>query len=166
MQWQRDNYLVGTEYADWRRKDRKRTPPESPTGSGSVAVVGSSNSVIRSYEIPWDPTALSHPQLTQLARDFIPTRTVVQALTPVVAGLFVTANNPAPLYDPVRNATIDLIQGQQSNLESVIQNQLRQFLNNPQNRKFVKTSTQGMLVRRSQTTTTTATFPIEKEMPP
>jgi len=136
LQWQRDNYLVGTEYADWRRNDRRREQ-QHQQGIGVAAVP-------ETYEIPWDPTALSHPQLTKLASDFVPTPTVVKALTPIIAGLPTGA-----LYDPVRNSTLAIIEGQQNNLEGVMKTNLLRFLDNPQNRAAIKNSTQGMLIRRT-----------------
>ena len=138
LQWQRDNYLVGTEYADWQRQQQQQQQHQTFAGA---EVAGSR------YDIPYDPTALSHAQIAKLASDFIPAPTVVRALTPIVAGL------PAGgvLFDPVRNATVHIIQGQRSNLEDVIKNRLLQFLTNPQNRAAMKISTQGMLVRRTNT---------------
>lgn len=136
LQWQRDNYLGGKEYADWRRNDRRREQQQQQ----AVGVA----SVPESFEIPFDPTALSHPQVAKLASDFIPTPTVVKALTPIVASLPTGA-----LYDPVRDSTLAIIEGQQDNLEGVIKTSLLGFLDNPQNRAATKNSTQGMLIRRT-----------------
>lgn len=138
LQWQRDNYLVGTEYAEWRKIDRQRhqNPPFNSVPS------------VESYEIPYDDEALGHHQIARVASDFIPTKTVKDALTPVVTGLLVPEG---ALYDPIKNATVGVIIGEQSNLELTIKNQLLSFLENPRNREAMKNSTQGMIIQTAQT---------------
>jgi len=135
LQWQRDNYLVGSEYADWRRNDRRR---EQHQGIPNVRTSP------ESFDIPFDPAALGHQQVAKLASDFIPTPTVVRALTPIVAGL-----PSGALYDPTRNSMLAIIRGQQENLEDILKSNMLRFLDNPQNRAAMKNSTQGMLIRRT-----------------
>lgn len=137
LQWQRDNYLVGTEYADWRKNDRQRQQDHlfhSPD--------------VESYYISYDDKALGHNQIAQVASDFIPTSTVKNALTPVVTELFAPEG---ALYDPIKNALAGVILGQQNNLEQTIKNQMLHFLDNPQNREAMKNSTQGMLIQTTKT---------------
>jgi len=149
LQWQRDNYLVGKEYADWRKNDRHRTQQRQQQQQQQQVFSRMTTTTAvaeTSYDIPYDPTALGHPQLAKLASDFIPTETVVKALTPIVAGLPATV-----LYEPVRNSAVEIVRGQQGNLEGIIKNQLLRFLDNPQNREAMKNSTRGMLIRRTNT---------------
>lgn len=114
LYYQRDNYLVGTEYADKRQADRTMQPPMTnpkhthftvkpfsfPSFAASsspspVSVTAAANVV---YDIPYDPTALGHDQMAALAHSFIPTETVRTALTPVVTDLFAV-----PLYTKSSN---------------------------------------------------------------
>jgi hypothetical protein len=139
LQWQRDNYMVGTEYADWRKSDRSRQQNEPEYFK---------NPDVASYEIPYDNEALGHHQFARIAGDFIPTNTVKSVLTPVVTGLLVPEG---ALYGPIKNATVGVILGQQSNLEETIRNQTLQFLDNPQSREAMKNSTQGMLIQTTKT---------------
>jgi hypothetical protein len=75
LQWQRDNYLVGTEYADWRQREQERRRGRwSSRGRGGAVVV-----VAPPGHVPYDPAALVHGQLRPLLVDFIPSITVVQA---------------------------------------------------------------------------------------
>jgi hypothetical protein len=68
LQWQRDNYLVGFEYANWIKKHRIKYPD-------------------RVMDAPYDKTALGHQQIAGLLAWFIPTDTVRQALLPIVVDL-------------------------------------------------------------------------------
>ena len=138
LQWQRDSYLVGQEYADWRKNDRRREKQQQQQSGNSPAVLPGS------FDIPFDPTALGHQQVARLASSFIPTDTVIKALTPIVASLPQNA-----LYEPTRNSTVAIIRRQQSNLEDIVKDQVLRFLDNPRNREAMKNSTQGMLIRRT-----------------
>ena len=122
IQWQRDNYLVGTEYANWRQEQRQKERP-----------------LTTSQEIPLDPTALGLPQLVRVASNYIPTTTPL--VVPLVSPLF---SGPA-LYPTIVNSVVSVIQGQQRNLDNLVVWQLVQFLKNPQYRIAMKNSTQGFL---------------------
>jgi len=126
IQWQRDNYLVGREYANWRKAERKKRPDDETTND---------------LEIPYDASALSHEQIARLASNFIPSDTVRNAALPLVVDL---PKNVA-IYRMTKNAMVDLILSQQPNLDTVLKNQLVMFLTNPQNRINIKNSTQGYI---------------------
>jgi hypothetical protein len=121
LQWQRDNYLVGSEYANWIKRHRIKYPD-------------------RVIEVPYDKTALGHQQIAGLLSWFIPTDTVRQALLPIVVDL-----PDKVLFPIVRNATVSLIASQQANLDSIIKRSLITLLKNDQNREAIKNSTQGYI---------------------
>jgi hypothetical protein len=122
LKWQRDNYLVGFEYANWRKKHRPKYPD-------------------RVIEVPYDKSALGHAQIAGLAAWFIPTDTVRQALLPIVVGYL-----PDKVLFPIaRDATLSLIASQQANLDLIIKRSLISLLNNEHNREAIKNSTQGYI---------------------
>lgn len=121
IQWQRDNYLVGSEYANWIKRHRIKHPD-------------------RVMDVPYDKTALGHQQIAGLLAWFIPTDTVRQALLPIVVDL------PDKVLFPIaRDATVSLIASQQANLDSIIKTSLISLLNNEDNREAIKNSTQGYI---------------------
>lgn len=134
LQWQRDNYLVGKDYADWRKAERQQ---EAKLGT---KIVRDSTG-----EIAIDPTALGHQQIAKLASDFIPSETVRKTALPLVVGLPQKGNSGGALYQPTRTALVDLIDGQQDNLNRLLKNQILIYLQNPQNRLAMKNSTQGFI---------------------
>jgi hypothetical protein len=165
LQWQRDSYLVGSEYADWRQRqrpvdDKEHRPPPPPSpiaadsdggGGGGVLLALQRRRRQRQAEeerrrtmIPYDPTALVHGQLRPLLVDFLPSETVVQALTPIVAALPLQKTF---LYDPIAQSTIDLIRSQRPNLDWVVKDQLlRNVLTDPVVRHQMKASMQGLMI--------------------
>lgn len=137
LQWQRDNYLVGKDYADWRKAERQQ---EAKLGT---TIVRDSTG-----EIAIDPTALGHQQIAKLASDFIPSETVRMAALPLVVGLPQKENGGGgggALYQPTRTALVNLIDGQQDNVNCILKNQILTYLQNPQNRLAIKNSTQGFI---------------------
>jgi hypothetical protein len=151
LQYQRDNYLVGTEYADWRKRDRQRQENQPFYTPASIL---RRNSILTDlWDIPYDATALGHGHVVNLASGFIPTATVRNVLVPVLIDL---VQPKSPLYRLIQETTSNVIVGQQSNLEQTIKNQMLQFLNNPKNREAIKSSTKGMLIRTTMT-------PMERE---
>jgi hypothetical protein len=148
LQYQRDNYLVGTEYADWRKRDRQRQENQPFYTPASIL---RRNSILTDlWDIPYDATALGHGHVANLASGFIPTSTVRNVLVPVLIDL---VQPKSPLYRLIQETTSNVIVGQQSNLEQTIKNQMLQFLNNPKNREAIKSSTKGMLIRTTMTPT-------------
>ena len=136
LQWQRDNYLVGNEYAEWRRNDRLRRHKQQRYLQ---------NIAVTNYDIPYNQATICHHHISSLASDFIPSGTVRNLLTPIVTGLF--ANDTGVLFDPIKQSTINLILDQQNLLEGTIKNQLLQLLDNPRNRDAIKDSTQGIIIQ-------------------
>jgi hypothetical protein len=123
LQWQRDHYLVGFEYANWRKKQRPKYPD-------------------RVIEVPYDKSALGHAQIAGLAAWFIPTDTVRQALLPIV----VLGYLPDQVLFPIaRDASLSLIASQQANLDLIIKRSLISLLKNERNREAIKNSTQGYI---------------------
>jgi hypothetical protein len=136
IQWQRDNYLTGAEYADWRKNEKDKQPNDSFYSSEFPSTAND--------ELWYDDKAIAHGQIATLLGDFIPTSTVQRALTPIVAEL-----PCGTLYETIRNATVGVILGQQSNLEQTIKSQLLSFLDNPENREAMKSSTQGIIIEKT-----------------
>jgi hypothetical protein len=124
LEWQRDNYLVGTEYAEWRKVERQKERP----GPTMIS------------EIPFDPQALGHAQITNLASWFIPSETVRAAVLPLVTPLPMTT-----LFPITVPATVSILQGQQQNLDPLMKSALLEYLKNPDNRLAMKNSMQGYI---------------------
>ena len=133
IQWQRDNYLVGSEYAEWRRRERLR-------GGGGETEPPPRDVSSYQGEIIFDADALGHKQVGRLAADFVPSDTVRKALLPIVVTLPMSA-----LYGPSQAALVRLILGQQDTLDHLLKYQLMQFLGNPRNRAAIKNSTKGYI---------------------
>ena len=127
IEWQRDNYLVGTDYANWRKEERQKRHTWFLPSRGVP-------------EIPYDPTALGHGQIARIAADFIPSSTVQKAVLPLITPL-----PTGMLYPLAVSSLVSILQGQQSNLNTVMAQSLLTFLANPDNRLAMKTSTQGFL---------------------
>ena len=127
IQFQRDQYLVGPEYATWQHKERSQAADD--------IVQADPND-----RLPNDPTALGPLQLTRILADFVPTETVRTPLVPLVTPLV-----PQTLYPIVQRATQDVILSQQANLNDICKSSLLAFLKNPQNRLAIKKSTHGFI---------------------
>jgi hypothetical protein len=139
LQWQRDSYLVGDEYADWRKEDRKRKQQQQkqhPYYSLLPAVWTEAEE----YEIPYDKTALGHAHLEKIASDLIRTDTVCSAAKPVVCRL-----PGGVLFEPAVKASVRLIEGQQDNLNWTVQQNALRFLDNPSNREALKRAAKSYL---------------------
>jgi solute carrier family 25 S-adenosylmethionine transporter 26 len=135
IQFQRDQYLVGTEYAQWQQRERQTVSESSMSPSSRVARTDPND------KLPYDPTALGHLQIAKVAADFIPTATVREALLPLITPL-----PSRELYPLLQQATIQHgILGQQALLNEVTKNIVLQFLQNPQNRLTIKKSTYGFI---------------------
>jgi hypothetical protein len=149
LQWQRDNYLVGKTYADQRKQQRKGggmvTGDEPSSDSGSFRPIvpieqRALDSGLSPYQIPFDATAYGNIQLTGLASWFIPSQTVHYSLLPIVVGLPL-----GPLFQPILQATANLIPLSQSNLDFLVKDQLLWFLDNSEWRQVIKSNTKGYI---------------------
>lgn len=138
IQWQRDNYLVGTEYASWRKSEREKEHERSRL------IPAMRNRNIRVSDLPYDPTALGHIQFSKLAVDFIPSETVYNAVLPLVVGLPM-----GPIFPIARSAVLSFIPAQQTRLDRIVKSSLLTYLDNPANRAAIKNTTQGFIYRRS-----------------
>jgi hypothetical protein len=147
VEYQRDQYMVGHEYAEWRRKQKQITNPQQQqhnthhptTTTRRRRTIGT----VEDDYIPYDATALGHQQFAPLAARFIPTERVQKSLAPVLASV------PNMVYEPTRNATVNIVLGQFHNLSRVMKMQVLQFLDNPKNRSAMKASTQGMILKNT-----------------
>jgi hypothetical protein len=143
IQWQRDNYVVGREYANWQRKERSRRlyGDDADGGGGRRRHRTAPQSYAAADEIPYDETALAHAQLARLAAPFLVSGTVRTALL----GPVVVPAIGGPLYPVARHGLVSLIESQRDNLHSVLKDQILQFLNDPENRASIKNSTKGLM---------------------
>eukprot|EP00977_Amphora_coffeiformis_P024643 scaffold16508_cov133-Amphora_coffeaeformis.AAC.1 len=135
IQFQRDQYLVGSEYATWQHNERQQqssnTTDNSTTAGGGWIIQTDPND-----RLPYDPTSLGHQQLARVAADFIPTATVRHATVPLLTPLATET-----LYPQLKQACNDVILGQQANLNQIVKDSLLAFLKNPQNRMAIKKTT-------------------------
>ena len=123
VQWQRDNYLVGKEYADARKLERrKRTRVEPPP------------------TMPYDSTALGSMQIIRLGSWFIPSPTVKSALLPIVVSL-----PNGLLHDTILNATVNALPLAQPPLDRAVKYSMLQFMGNPHWREVIKHRTKGFI---------------------
>jgi len=136
MLWQRDNYLVGRDYADERSAQRRKQKQMLETHQLDVSVA------LPFSRIPYDATALGNIQLARLGSWFIPSQTVHRALLPIVVGL-----PNGPLNEPILRATANLIPMSQSNLDNVVKSRILWFLKDEKWRTVIKNSTNGYIAK-------------------
>ena len=139
LQWHRDNYLVGDEYAEWRKNERLRQQKQQRYFHATS---------VTNYNIPYNRSTLCHHHVSSLASNFIPSALVQNLLTPIVIGLFV--KDTGVLFDPIKQSTINLILDQQKLLEGTMKHLLLQLLDNPHNRDAIKDSTQGIIIQTAK----------------
>ena len=128
IQWQRDSYFVGPEYANWSGRRRLREEQNDTRSVKAYLTL-----------MPYDDSKASQ-QLAKIAADFIPSRTVTTVLIPIVVKL-----PQGPLYRPTQTALVNVIRNQQGLLDRVIKNSIIGFLDNPRNRQNIKNSTKGYI---------------------
>ena len=128
IQWQRDSYFVGPEYANWSRRRRLREEQNDTRSVKAYLTL-----------MPYDDSLASR-QLANIAADFIPSRTVTAALIPIVVKL-----PQGALYRPTQTALVNIIRSQQALLDRVFKNSILGFLDNPSNRQNIKNSTKGYI---------------------
>ncbi len=119
LQWQRDNYMVGQDFAERRQIERQSAAPTIAQDNVSID----------------QAAAMQSQQLVNLAAWFIPTQTVQQALVPLVISL------PSGLLkEPITTGFVNLISEQQQNLDDVFKENLTYFFMGDHWREFVKDS--------------------------
>jgi len=132
--WQRDNYLVGRNYADERSAQRRKQKQVLDAHQLSASVD------LPFSRMPYDATALGNLQLVRLGSWFIPSPTVHRSLLPIVVGL-----PTGPLNEPILRATANLIPMSQSNLDNVMKSRILWFLKDEHWRSVIKNSTKGYI---------------------
>lgn len=132
--FQRDNYLVGKDYADQRNAQRRHQQRLH-----SVAPFRPSLHLPLS-RMPDDATALGNLQIGGLLQWFIPSPTVHRALLPIVVGLPTGALN-----EPILRAVANLIPLAQPNLDNVVKERIIWFLKDEHWRGVIKNSTKGYI---------------------
>lgn len=135
--WQRDNYLVGREYADERGAERRKL---KQTQDAHQVGPTSSSFELPFFRMPYDATALGNVQLVRLGSWFIPSQTVQRALLPIVVGL-----PTGPLNEPIKKATANLIPMSQNNLDNIVKSRVLWFLKDEHWRSVIKNSTEGYI---------------------
>jgi hypothetical protein len=133
--FQRDNYLVGKDYADQRNAQRRRNQQQLVS---ALPFPPSLN--LPFSHIPHDATALGNLQIRGLMQWFIPSPTVHRALLPIVVGLPTGALN-----EPILGAVANLIPLAQHNLDGVVKGRLLWFLKDKEWRGVIKNSTKGYI---------------------
>ena len=129
LQYQRDNYLVGTGYANRRQRLRSRGIINYPL-----------------YRLPYDSTALGNVQITSLGAWFIPSQTIKDALLPIVVSL-----PSGVLKDTITDAVANSIPLAQPQLDRAVKNSVLSFMNNPDMRALIKSRAGGYMSSREET---------------
>ena len=132
--WQRDNYLVGRNYADERSAQRRRQKHVLEAHQLSTKVD------LPFSRMPYDATALGNVQLVRLGQWFIPSPVVHRSLLPLVVGLPTGALN-----EPMLRATANLIPLSQNNLNNVMKSTILLLLKDEHWRSVIKNSTKGYI---------------------
>ena len=131
LQWQRDNYLMGPDYADKRKAVREIRP----------------NFLFlpRINYVKSDPKAFGNIQLAHLGSWFIPSPAVKKALMPIVL------DQPrGSLYKPAQRGIVGLIDSQQSNMDALVKQSVLDLLEQERLRHLVMNSTKGYIADRNQ----------------
>ncbi|KAL7559670.1 hypothetical protein ACA910_002382 [Epithemia clementina (nom. ined.)] len=171
VEFQRDQYLVGKDYATMASEQRykqqtvksdsskpNKAPHRQVQRNTSLTPRSTLSSLANllpqpektappfpSVKLPYDPTALGHAHLSQVvSTKLIP----LPALYRHVA-LPWACKVPDLIYQPAENALVRAILGQQSTLHRVLKSRILTFLDNPRNRTAIKTSTRGFILSSS-----------------
>eukprot|EP00934_Nitzschia_sp_Nitz4_P002335 Nitzschia sp. Nitz4//scaffold82_size85912//56323//56940//NITZ4_005147-RA/size85912-processed-gene-0.14-mRNA-1//1//CDS//3329558853//2335//frame0 len=126
IKYQRDNYLVGSEYASRRQRDRNRNILSNPD-----------------KPIPFDSKALGNEQIVNLGAWFIPSPTIQNALLPVVVSL-----PSGVLRETITNTVANAIPLAQPLLDDAVKWSLMQVLDNPEWRQLIKNRAGGYMSSR------------------
>ncbi|KAL3921551.1 MAG: hypothetical protein SGARI_006655 [Bacillariaceae sp.] len=125
LRYQRDNYLVGTKYAERSEKQRQGRLFPSP----------------RLFpRMTRDATALGHIQIVDVGSWFIPSSTIKESLMPIVIAL------PSTTWrEPITTSVSNAIPVAQPSLDGAMKSAILNFIDSPQNRQMVKNRTQNIL---------------------
>jgi hypothetical protein len=140
VQYQRDDYLVGSEYAQWRRLYRDTQPPDQQLTADD--------------DLPANTKALSVQQLVPITSNFIVSPTMHTTALPWVTGAL--AYPRGALYPIAVDSLVWLGLSQQTYLDKLMKDQLLSMLKSPTYRHQIKSSTQGYMKSHFH-------FPVETE---
>jgi hypothetical protein len=125
LRYQRDNYLVGANYAKRSEQQRQGRLFPSP----------------RLFpRMPRDATALGYIQLTQLGSWFVPSPTIKEALIPIVIAL-----PSGALRETITTSVANAIPLAQPSLDRAVKNAILNFIDSPNMRQLVKNRTEKIL---------------------
>jgi hypothetical protein len=137
VEWQRDNYLVGQDYADRRRRERRQDEQDlSPELKTQLPPD------FRYRNILYDSTALGNQQLAGLFSWFIPSPVVHQQALGLVLSL-----PSGPLNEPILKATVNLVPMAQTPLDTVVKNSILWFLKDDHWKDVIKRSAHGYIAQ-------------------
>jgi hypothetical protein len=131
LKYQRDNYLIGTKYAEQKQHYRQRQFPFTNSRFGAA---------IGSPRMPNDATALGYIQIVQLGSWFVPSKTIKDALLPIVILL-----PSGVLHDTITSTVSDAIPLAQPIVDSAMKDAVLGVINDPQIRQLIKSRTQKIL---------------------
>jgi hypothetical protein len=131
LKYQRDNYLVGTKYAEQKQQYQQRQFPFTNSRFGSA---------IGSPRMPNDTTALGYIQIVKLGSWFVPSKTIKDALLPIVISL-----PSGVLNDTITSTVSDAIPLAQPIVDSAMKDAVLGVINDPQIRQLIKSRTQKIL---------------------
>lgn len=120
LKYQRDNYLVGTKFAEEKKKSDRP-----------------------SIRMPYDGTALGSIQTVNLGSWFIPSPTVKNAVLPIILSL-----PSGTLREPILNATVNTIPLAQPSLNQVVKDSMLQVMEDPYWRDVMKSRTNTYITHR------------------
>jgi len=140
VQWQRDNYIVGSDYANIRNEQRansnssKKELPSSP----------SFHPLLEEYaKIKRGQESMAHLQLRGLGQWFLPSSTVMDAARPQV--LYLANFTDGPLRIPLRRSLCDIIPLSQDQVDSIFKSSIITFLADDEWKHFIKGHTGGYI---------------------
>jgi hypothetical protein len=141
--WQRDNYLVGKEYADLRQNMRE-SDAKSITANITPDTLEENfkyppNTMLL-HRIPANDTSLGSIQLSTLTSNLLPSPIVLNYTRPLVTQLLLPT-----LYPMALRSTTNLIPRFQANLDDIVKEQVIWILSHRQWRERIKASTKGFL---------------------
>ena len=134
LKYQRDNYLLGTKYANKKQLQRERQQLFPPALRFSVG----------SPRMPHDATALglglAYAQIVNLGTWFVPSETINSALLPIVLSL-----PSGALNDTITSTVSNAIPLAQPPLDVAMKDAVMGVINDPQIRQMIKSRTQKIL---------------------
>ena len=120
IEYQRDQYLVGSIHAERRRREKEDylAPPPALRG------------------IPFDATSLGHAQISRLGASFLPSPTVQQALLAIVVAL-----PNGSLKGSIVDSVVNAIPLAQPIVDSAVKNSMLSFVQSAYWREVIKKRT-------------------------